>query len=176
MASSMVLAPLIYIPSKVNCKLNELASPINDDCYNYYEYLTEISVITADNKLLLSGANCVNIANIYKYNITHILNINNDEDITLEGITQKTIHINDGDDIACYFEETFQWINNAIINNGTILVHCQAGISRSPTIIIAYLMKRDKLKYKDAYLLVKDIRPIIDPCLLYHIQLENYNP
>jgi len=176
MASSVILSPLIYIPSKVTYKCYSLESPITEDCYNYYDYLSQITVITSDNTLLLSGANCVNIANIYKYNITHILNISNDDDITLEGIIQKKINIQDGDDISCYFDETYQWIDNAITNNGTILVHCHAGISRSPTIIIAYIMKKNKLQYKDAYALVKDIRPIIDPCLLYHIQLENYKP
>src|SRR5215469_15792785 len=39
-------------------------------------------------------------------------------------------------------------INDALKSNKSIFVHCRCGISRSPTIIIAYLMKYDKMNLK----------------------------
>ncbi|XP_032680144.1 dual specificity protein phosphatase 19 [Odontomachus brunneus] len=44
-----------------------------------------------------------------------------------------------------------------------ILVHCNAGVSRSPTIIIAYLMIMMELSYKEAYDKVKKARSCIKP-------------
>jgi len=44
-----------------------------------------------------------------------------------------------------------------------VLVHCQAGISRSATLVIAYLIKHQKMNLKDAYLHVKSKRPQIGP-------------
>lgn len=44
-----------------------------------------------------------------------------------------------------------------------MLVQCFAGISRSPTIVIAYLIQEFKMSYDDAYDLVLKSRPIARP-------------
>ena len=58
--------------------------------------------------------------------------------------------------------------------NAKVLVHCQAGISRSPTIVIAYLMKKEKKEFQTVYNEVKAIRPIIEPNFKFYIQLVEY--
>ena len=45
-----------------------------------------------------------------------------------------------------YFGHTFVAIENGL-KNGNVLVHCVAGISRSSSIIIAYLMKKNNWSY-----------------------------
>ena len=55
-----------------------------------------------------------------------------------------------------------------------MLVHCQAGISRSPTIVIAYLMNKMQMRMNDAYNMVRDKRPIIAPNLVFMSQLMDY--
>ena len=39
-----------------------------------------------------------------------------------------------------------------------VLVHCNAGVSRAPTVVIAFLMIHQKLNYKEAFELVKKHR------------------
>jgi dual specificity phosphatase 12 len=43
---------------------------------------------------------------------------------------------------------------------GAVLVHCELGVSRSPTIVIAYLMWKRGLKFEDALAMVKEKRKI----------------
>ena len=59
-------------------------------------------------------------------------------------------------------------------NNTSVLIHCQGGVSRSPTITIAYLMHLNKLTLKDAYDFVKTKRPCIAPNLNFMGQLLEF--
>ena len=53
-----------------------------------------------------------------------------------------------------------------------VLVHCMAGASRSATIVIAYLMWKKKMKYKEASQYVKDRRFIVYPNFGFRKQLQ----
>ncbi len=44
-----------------------------------------------------------------------------------------------------------------------VLVHCQAGQSRSPTVVALYLMARDRLTWEEAVLLLRERRRMVDP-------------
>ncbi|KAL3883629.1 hypothetical protein ACJMK2_029872 [Sinanodonta woodiana] len=62
-----------------------------------------------------------------------------------------------------HFHEAFQFLDKVRESNGCVLVHCLAGISRSPTLAIAYIMKHLGMSSDDAYRYVKDKRPTISP-------------
>ena len=73
-------------------------------------------------------------------------------------------------DIKQYFQRTHDFISNA-----PTLVHCYAGISRSASIVISYIMKQKSIDAWDAIAHCKRIRPIINPNRGFVQQLVNYS-
>lgn len=58
-------------------------------------------------------------------------------------------------------------------NNNKILFHCAEGISRAPALVVAYLIRRKKMKYEKALSLMKEKRSIVDINIGFLIQLKN---
>lgn len=63
-------------------------------------------------------------------------------------------------DLYQYFEKAANFIDRNLPHTN-VLVHCLAGVSRSVTLVIAFLMKRLKLNFADAYSIIKSRRPIV---------------
>ncbi|CAL8096450.1 unnamed protein product [Orchesella dallaii] len=59
--------------------------------------------------------------------------------------------------------QAFQFIEDAKQQGETVLVHCNAGISRAPSVVIAYLMQHEYLSFHKAWEEVKTARPVIKP-------------
>jgi protein-tyrosine phosphatase len=74
----------------------------------------------------------------------------------------KLISVDDNGQDDLKFEECFQFIDDALVND-RILVHCWKGVSRSSSICIYFLMKKQKISLNEAYHLVLSKRPIIQP-------------
>lgn len=53
-----------------------------------------------------------------------------------------------------------------------MLIHCAQGISRSVTVAVAFLMRRDKLSFADAMKRVKDARACASPNFGFIAQLQ----
>lgn len=68
--------------------------------------------------------------------------------------------------------------NNFIDSNpdSKILIHCYSGISRSATVLIAYIMHKLKMNYNDAFTFVKKKYPIAHPNDNFVNQLKNLHP
>jgi len=109
--------------------------------------------------------------------ISHILNITATcPNWYADTIQYKNIQIKDtwNQNITSYFEDAFQFIDSARNAGGRVLVHCVAGISRSPTITIAYLMRTHNLSLQAALAHVKTQRNIVSPNLDFLVELEQY--
>jgi len=73
-----------------------------------------------------------------------------------------------------HFSETSAFIGDAIAEGGKVLVHCIRGVSRSATIVSAYLMTAFKMSHSEAVEKVRSKRPIARPNYGFMIQLEMY--
>ncbi|KAM4623612.1 dual specificity phosphatase 29-like [Polymixia lowei] len=58
-------------------------------------------------------------------------------------------------DMSPFFNATADFIHKALDQKGKVLVHCARGISRSATLVLAFLMIRERLTLAEA---IKDVR------------------
>ncbi|XP_004508378.1 dual specificity protein phosphatase 1 isoform X2 [Cicer arietinum] len=121
-----------------------------------------------------SAANKVALKNV---NVTHILTVAGKlVPVHPADFVYKIIDVADREDtnIKQYFNECFDFIDEAKRNGGSVLVHCFAGRSRSVTIIVAYLMKTCGMSLSEALQHVKDRRPQAAPNRGFICQLEDF--
>jgi protein-tyrosine phosphatase len=115
--------------------------------------------------------------------ITHIINaaaeIPNYHEATT-GIRYFKLQLTDDprpsvDNLLKNLEPTYNFIISAIRSNpnARIFVHCAAGISRSASIVIYYLMKKNTIGLKQALENLKKLRNSINPNPWYISQLQD---
>ncbi|KAK3083833.1 hypothetical protein FSP39_003858, partial [Pinctada imbricata] len=61
-------------------------------------------------------------------------------------------------DLTPYFQPAAEFIESALKSGGRVYVHCWAGVSRSATIVLAYLMLKKGMRLNDAHRLVASKR------------------
>ncbi|KAJ8339125.1 hypothetical protein SKAU_G00359110 [Synaphobranchus kaupii] len=109
--------------------------------------------------------------------ISALLNVSSNCPNHFEGVYQyKCIPVEDNHkaDISSWFIEAIEFIDSVKDSNGRVLVHCQAGISRSATICLAYLMKRKRVRLDEAFEFVRQRRSIISPNFSFLGQLLQF--
>ena len=110
-----------------------------------------------------------------KLGITHLLNVSiSSPNIVSKGVKYKKIPLKDhaSETVVQILDEAFTFIDEAKKANGHILVYCFAGISRSVTITVAYLMARNGMRFEEAYSFVKHRKSDISPNIGFIGQLH----
>lgn len=110
--------------------------------------------------------------------ISYVLNASNScpkPDFICESRFMR-IPINDSycEKLLPWLDKSIEFIDKAKLSSCQVIVHCLAGISRSATIAIAYIMKTMGMSSDDAYRYVKDRRPSISPNFNFLGQLLEY--
>jgi len=128
------------------------------------DLLPDYSINQIINGLYLSGDDVATNRQILDTNkIKYVLNATTNVENKFEkDLVYKKFFIYDLASQHIDFNATFEFIELAIIRSKNVLVHCNQGVSRSASIVIAYLMqKRIFQTYKEAYEFVKEKRPKI---------------
>lgn len=162
---------LIYYMNDIYTKLNciILSYSKNDNVFEASE--------------ILDGMYIGNINSVYDFNklkelgITHIISV-------LAGFNPpfpndfKYLILNALDttntDISKNFKSTNEFIDDAVENDGKVLVHCMAGRSRSVTVLAAYIISTYGFPVEKTLDFIKNKRNIIEPNLGFKNQLIKY--
>ncbi|VDP09972.1 unnamed protein product [Soboliphyme baturini] len=125
------------------------------------------------------ASNAADLATLIKYNIRYILNVTPDLPNVFEHDTRfKYLQIPISDhwsqNLAEYFPLAISFINKARSEKCGVLVHCLAGISRSVTVTVAYLMQTLSISLDEAYDLVRSHKPNVSPNFNFMGQLVEF--
>lgn len=104
---------------------------------------------------------------IESLHITHIVNatIRSRRNFFPDFVKYLTVDVLDevSEDMSDFFDPVNDFINQAEQENGRVLVHCQAGISRSASLVINYIRVRNQWSLKNSLEYVTQQRPEVHP-------------
>ena len=136
------------------------------------------SDILGDGTLFLGSANdAVDTEALKQHKITHVLNATKECGV-VEGLDIKTLRIAVRDHCDAplneHFAEAAKWIIEALKEGGRVLVHCKGGISRSSTLVAAFLMVSREMTCEAALDLIRSRRSMISPNIGFLLSLEAF--
>lgn len=114
-------------------------------------------------------------ATLHAQGVTHILTVLNWVlDKQAQGFTTLRIELDDAPwmNMAQFFDQAITFIDGALSppevdgsreSSGGVLVHCAAGVSRSATVVAAYLMARHGMTPSQALDHIVERRPCVEP-------------
>lgn len=139
----------------------DIMSQINEICEGMY----------------LSSARAIKAGKLRELGITTIINVTIElPTLPWDKIESVKINIEDSPfaNLGQYFDRAVDKIEEVRRRGGNTLVHCVAGVSRSASLCIAYLMKYKRMSLRKAYQHVKARRHVIRPNVGFFRQLVDY--
>lgn len=159
------------------------SSTESSDCESTTNYLAEpvnVEPVEIMSGLFLGNAShSEDLKSLKKYNIKYILNVTPDLPNVFERdghIKYLQIPITDhwSQDLAGHFPNAIKFIDEARSKGVGVLVHCLAGVSRSVTVTLAYIMFARTLSLNDAFSLVRARKPDVSPNFHFMEQLHTF--
>lgn len=132
-------------------------------------FLSQVAKIT--DHLYLSSFVGATEYNIMKFNVSCVITVCNEvPKVELKHVESIKLCVQDkpSEQLFKYFDFVADKINEVANKNGVCLVHCVAGISRSATMVLVYLMKHLRMTLREAHTLVKSKRPFVRFFFIYH--------
>lgn len=152
--------PLAYNPRTIinhNIKYILTCAPQNNYMLSVYE------------KLFEQNPNITIMTIPYYDDIKQNLWKRNDNNIKI--IKGGQIHNEKIYDNKPFIDISFHFIESALETKNNILIHCMAGISRSVSVIIYYLIKKYRLTYQNSLDFLRSKRKICNPNPSFKFQL-----
>ncbi|XP_059544376.1 dual specificity protein phosphatase 22 isoform X2 [Myotis daubentonii] len=108
--------------------------------------------------------------------VTHILSVHDSARPMLEGVKYLCIPAADSpsQNLTRHFKESIKFIHECRLRGEGCLVHCLAGVSRSVTLVIAYIMTVTDFGWEDALHTVRAGRSCANPNLGFQRQLQEF--
>lgn len=139
-------------------------------------FLTQVSQI--DESLYLASLFATNRDNIRKYGIDCVITVCKEAKRLDFGPNVEIVRLNivdsKSESLIEHFDAIADKIRDVKSSESKCLVHCVGGVSRSPTMIMAYLMKHERMSLRDAFCLVRSKRKYAKPNVGFWHQLIDY--
>ncbi|KAM4727544.1 dual specificity protein phosphatase 22-B [Anableps anableps] len=109
-------------------------------------------------------------------NITHILSIHESAAPILPEMTYLCLTAADmpSQNLTQHFKQSIIFMHESRLKGEGCLVHCLAGVSRSVTLVVAYIMTLTGLGWQDVLAAVRVVRPCANPNLGFQRQLQEF--
>jgi atypical dual specificity phosphatase len=115
-------------------------------------------------------------ASLYKLGITHVVNLSSQHcpNSNFSEIQYSSFALSDNPEfnLIPHLDDILNLIVSQIRMGNRVLVHCKMGISRAPSIVMAFLIKSLGMTLDNAMNYVLNINSRVSPNLGYLIQLE----
>lgn len=130
-----------------------------------------------------SHAAAASVQTLAAQGISHVLNCTNQPgahgaDAAVSGTRYLSLGLLDSTADLPHMPAALQagvrFIDEAIRADGRVLVHCHRGISRSVTLVIAYMIWAHRLTAEAAFVQVRRARRVADPNLGYWVSLKEW--
>lgn len=124
--------------------------------------------------LYLGSQDCCEESVLNHYNIRSVLSVGIQPTNFIENIEYKFVNCLDlpETDINSVILDCVPFIKKNIQHKTNLLVHCNAGVSRSSAVVIGFLMLENNISYDEAYSVVKQLRNCIKPNNGFQSQLK----
>lgn len=151
-------------------------------CQNQYGFIVDmkpdkVPACILDNFLYLGSQDAVNLENIIEFKLTHILSIGIPmpfvEEIVPKNKFIPCLDLPETNLFDGILQEAIKFIESSRSSMGRVLVHCNAGVSRSVSVVIGYLMLHQGMSFSSSYALVKSKRECIQPNVGFIKQLTS---
>ncbi|EGZ11984.1 hypothetical protein PHYSODRAFT_303805 [Phytophthora sojae] len=133
--------------------------------------------VILDHVLLGSRENAEDSQLLNFLGITHICNCAKQVGNSFEGeFIYLKLNLKDSQDeeLIPHFQTVAKFIKRVERLRGRVLIHCISGASRSPALLVAYLMIDKDMSLLDAYNMVRRKRHIVQPNQGFRLQLAKY--
>jgi protein-tyrosine phosphatase len=124
------------------------------------------------------------VAHLKKHRVTHVLELHDGRHGNAavpppgDVVLHRSLLYRPADDLGAgsMLDDAVRFIDAARKAKGTVLLACHTGVSRSPAVAAAYLIRSHGFSVKEALRIVLDGRPLADPSLLLRMRLRELHP
>eukprot|EP00075_Anas_platyrhynchos_P033386 XP_027322639.1 dual specificity protein phosphatase 22-A-like isoform X1 [Anas platyrhynchos] len=116
------------------------------------------------------------VASLRRHGVTHVLSVHTGAKPVLEDMSYLCISASDSSsqNLMQHFKECIKFIHECRLRGGGCLVHCLAGVSRSTTVLVAYLMTVTELGWERCLAATRAVRSYASPNPGFQQQLRDY--
>lgn len=95
----------------------------------------------------------------------------------VSGVAYHVAHVEDDPqgDLLTILPTSTEFMHRIVSSGGTVLVHCSGGFSRSPSVVIAYLIRYRGLTLEDAFEVVRHANKHARPNSGFLVQLRHWS-